>query len=116
MNQRIRKPAAFRLDDPDIVVTPAIEPSRTAPAVTVPPSGEQTSFDPPAVATAPPRRGAPWAAMFWVSAGGLLLLAMGLGIANLIADLLSRAAWLGGLGMALAAVAAVALIAITTRE
>jgi putative membrane protein len=116
MNQRIRKPAAFRLDDPAIVVTDAVEPRRAAPAVRVSQSGEQTSFDPPAAATAPARRGAPWTAMFWVSAGGLLLLAMGLGIANLIADLLSRAVWLGGLGMALAAVAAIALIAITARE
>jgi putative membrane protein len=116
MNQRIRKPAAFRLDDPAIVVTDAVEPRRAAPAVRVSQSGEQTSFDPPAAATAPARRGAPWAAMFWVSAGGLLLLATGLGIANLIADLLSRAAWLGGLGMALAAVAAIALIAVTARE
>jgi putative membrane protein len=54
--------------------------------------------------------------MFWVSAAGLMLLATGLGIANLIADLLDRAAWLGGIGVALAAVAAMALVAILTRE
>jgi len=54
--------------------------------------------------------------MFWVSAAGLLLLATGLGIANLIEDLLDRAAWLGGIGAALAAVAVVALLAIVTRE
>jgi putative membrane protein len=54
--------------------------------------------------------------MFWVSAAGLLLLAMGLGIANLIEDLLNRAAWLGGVGAALAGVAVVALLAIVTRE
>src|SRR5260370_42114587 len=71
MNQRIRKPTAFRLDDPAIVVTPAVEPHRAAPAVKVSQSGEQKSFDPPAAATAPARGGAPWATMFWVSAGGL---------------------------------------------
>jgi putative membrane protein len=54
--------------------------------------------------------------MFWGSAAGLLLLSTGLGIANLIADLLGRSAWLGGVGVALAAVAATALVAILTRE
>jgi putative membrane protein len=58
----------------------------------------------------------PWATAFWVSAGGLVLLAIGLGTANLISDLWSRAGWLGGLGAALAAVAAVALAVICVRE
>jgi putative membrane protein len=64
----------------------------------------------------PSRRRVPWAGMFWVSAAGLLLLATGLGIANLIEDLLNRAAWLGGIGALFAAVAVVALLAIVTRE
>src|SRR5262249_23518829 len=63
-----------------------------------------------------PRRRVPWAVMFWVSSAGLLLLATGLGVANLIEDLLNRAAWLGGAGAALAAIAVVALLAIITRE
>src|SRR6516225_8833388 len=93
---RARKPAAFRLDDPDIALM-----SETG----------QLPVAPPA-----PRRRAPWAVMFWVSSAGLLLLAVGLGIANLIEDLLNRATWLGGVGAALAAVAVVALLAIVTRE
>jgi putative membrane protein len=109
---RARKPAVFRLDDPGIVVTPSGEPRRIAPAGMNAQADEPDGLPevPPA-----PRRG-PWAAMFWVSSAGLLLLATGLGIANLIEDLLNRAAWLGATGALLAAVAIVALIAIVMRE
>jgi putative membrane protein len=118
MNQRVRRPQAFRLDDPDIVVTPAIEEPRPAPGSTVSPDGEGDAL-PSSIAAAQSRRAAkllPWAAIFWVSAGGLVLLAIVLGIANLIDELSSRAAWLGGLGAALSAVAAIALFVIIARE
>jgi putative membrane protein len=108
---RAHKPAVFRLDDPGIVVTPSKEPRHIAPAVSDAPAVEADPLVPP-----PSRRRAPWAGIFWVSAAGLVLLATGLGIANLIEDLLNRAAWLGGIGAALAAAAAVALLAIVTRE
>jgi len=100
---RAHKPAAFRLDDPGIVVTPSEEPRRIAPAVKNAQAGEidQLPVVPPA-----PRR-VPWA---------VLLLATGLGIATLIEDLLNRAAWLGSVGIVLAAVAVFALLAIVTRE
>jgi putative membrane protein len=116
MNQQARKPAAFRLDDPDIVVTPAPE-ARTPPAGTSP-EGERdvVALSIGAAEGRRTRRRPPWAAMFWVSAGGLVLLAIVLGIVNLIDDLLSRAAWLGGLGAVLAAVAGIALVAILARE
>jgi putative membrane protein len=108
---RARKPAVFRLDDPGIVVTPSGEPRSIA-------VGDASAADVASlpVAPAPSRRRVPWAGLFWVSAAGLVLLATGLGIANLIEDLLNRAAWLGGIGAALAAVAIVALVAIVTRE
>jgi putative membrane protein len=110
--KRAHKPAAFRLDDPDIVVTPSEEPRHTAPAIKDAQAGKTD------LPVAPParRRRMPWAVMFWVSSAGLLLLATGLGIANLIEDLLNRAAWLGGVGAVLAAVAVLALLAIVTRE
>jgi putative membrane protein len=116
MNQQVRKPAAFRLDDPDIVVTPATEP-RTPPAGASP-QGERDVV-PASIGAAEwrrARRRPPWAAMFWVSAGGLVLLAIILGIVNLIDELLSRAAWLGGLGAVLATIAGIALFAILARE
>jgi putative membrane protein len=45
-----------------------------------------------------------------------VLLATGLGVANLIEDLSNRAGWLGGVGAALTAVAVIALVAILARE
>jgi putative membrane protein len=108
---RAHKPTAFRLDDPGIVVTPSAELRPVAPSGRTPNEAQL-----PAVALPPSRRRMPWAAMFWLSSAGLLLLATGLGIANLIEELLGRAAWLGGFGAALAAVAAFALLAIVTRE
>src|SRR5262249_20757823 len=80
--------------------------------------GEMPAAEAEPLPVAPPlsRRRVPWAGMFWVSAAGLVLLATGLGIANLIEDLLNRAAFLGGIGAALATVAVVALLAILTRE
>ncbi len=109
MNQRVRKPTAFRLDDHGVMVTPA-----SAGAIATP--DEPDNLAPVAETAALRRRRAPWGLLFWFSAAGLLVLATGLGIANLIEDLLARATWLGGLGIALAAVAGVALAAIAGRE
>jgi putative membrane protein len=111
---RAHKPAAFRLDDPDIVITPSAEPRRTTPAVKNAKASAAEAL--PVVAPRARKRRPPWGVMFWASAAGLLLLATGLGIANLIQDLLSRAVWLGGVGAALAAIAVIALLAIVTRE
>jgi putative membrane protein len=110
---RAHKPTVFRLDEPGIIVTPSEEPRRIAPTGKNAPAAEA---DPLPVMSAPSRRHMPWAGLFWISAAGLLLLAIGLGIANLIEDLLNRAAWLGGVGAVLAIVAAVALLSILTRE
>ncbi len=63
-----------------------------------------------------PKSRAPWAAMFWIGVFGLAVLATGLAVVNLIEELASRAAWLGGVGLLLAAVAGVALLAILARE
>ncbi len=109
---RPHKPAIFRLDDPGVVVRPSEEPRSVVQVY------DDARADAELSPAAPQksRLRIPWAAMFWVSAAGLVLLATGLGIANLIGDLLDRAAWLGGIGVALAAVAGVALVAIVTRE
>src|ERR1700760_985824 len=54
--------------------------------------------------------------MFWIGAFGLAVLATGLAVVNLIEDLASRAAWLGGVGVVMAALAGIALIVIVARE
>ena len=110
---RAHKPEVFRLDDPAIVVMPAVEARR--PAANFP---AKSTVDGATAVSIPPKRGrhVPWATIFWASAAGLLLLAIGLGIADLIADLFSHAAWLGGVGTVLAVAAVVALAVMVTRE
>ncbi len=109
---RPHKPAIFRLDDPGVTVRPSEELRRSVVPVEDDMAAEAELLPAPRKA----RRRVPWAAMFWISAAGLMVLATGLGISNLISDLLDRAAWLGGIGVALAAVAATAMVAILTRE
>jgi len=99
MSERTRRPAVFRFDDPAVVaavpvVVPVAEPA-----------------GPPE-----PRSRLPWAAMFWIGVFGLAVLATGLAVVNLVEDLASRAPWLGGAGIVLAAVAGVAALAIIARE
>jgi len=100
MSQRTRRPAVFRFDDPAVV---------TAAAPVAAPQAEVAG--PPE-----PKARAPWAAMFWIGVFGLAVLATGLAVVNLIEELASRAAWLGGAGLLLAVVAGIALLAIIARE
>jgi putative membrane protein len=115
-----RKPAAFRLDDPQVVVA-AREPSEEA--VHPAPRGASVLVTPAPDAAVPavippmaPRRRFPLASMFWSALGALTLLGLGLAVTGLIEDLAARSTSLGALGLALAIVAALALVAILTRE
>jgi putative membrane protein len=115
-NERHRRPAAFRLDDPHVVVTPDQDHARVprgAIKVMVEP---EPSLPVPSEPNVTPRRGFSWATLFWSAAGGLALLGIGLTVTRLIEDLFDRNTELGWLGAALAAVAASALIAIIARE
>jgi len=82
-------------------ITPEAEPAQL-PAV----------IEPPVVV----RRRFRWGTLFWAASGGLMLLALGLGVANLVQDLFSRSESLGYVGVALAATAALALALIIGRE
>jgi putative membrane protein len=102
-----RKPRAYRLDDPgvasgDIVVTDepfdAIE---AADGTLVP---------------MPERRRAPWVGVLLSAVAGLVVLAIGLGVESLIAELYAVAPWLGYVALALAALAVIAFLAIVGRE
>ena len=107
-----RKPAAFRLDDPKVVVSDD-DTARDDIHVRLQsdPSLLPVPVDPP-----PPRKLFPWATVFWSALSGLVLLALGLSAAQLIEGLFARGEGLGYLGLALASIAAVALIAIIIRE
>jgi putative membrane protein len=113
-----RRPAAFRPDDPNVILRPA--PAETAPLRRLPTATaerEPEDFGEPAGELVPaPRRRAPWAVLFWVSAGGLVTLGLGLAVANLLSDLFARADWLGYLGLGLTTLAGIAALAIVLRE
>lgn len=115
MNEQPRRPAAFRLDDPRVVVA---SPDEVAPrgAVRVTPEPESFDLPVPVPPRVPPRKRFPWGTVFWTALGGLVVLGAGLAVTALIEDLYARATWLGTLGTALAGIAAIALIVIAIKE
>jgi putative membrane protein len=112
-----RKPAAFRLDDPDVTVTAS--PEDKAPAAKVRVLTENDAFAVPATveAAAPPvRKGFGWGALFLSALAGLVSLAAGLAVERLIEDLFARSTALGTVAAVLAALAGLALLVIVGRE
>jgi len=116
MNEQPRRPAAFRLDDPRVVVA---SPDEVAPRGAVRVAPEPQNFDLPVPVDPPPlppRKRFAWGAVFWSALGGLVVLGAGLAVTRLIEDLHARATWLGTLGAGLAVIAAIALIIIAIKE
>jgi putative membrane protein len=116
-----RKPAAFPLDDPQVIVTEINRDGETTRPrsrqhVVVSPEPEISAV--PVVVPAEPRRRRrfPWAKLFWSAFGGLMSLAAYLAATRLIDDLFARATWLGWVGVALTVTAAIALVAVVARE
>jgi putative membrane protein len=112
-----RKPAAFRLDDPHVIVAPA-EDQRAQPGrgtVLVTPEPDAAALPVP---LEPRKRGRslPWGSLFWSALGALVTLGLGLAVTKLIEDLFARSQALGTLALALAVLAAVALGVIVGRE
>ena len=52
-----------------------------------------------AVAVAAGKRRMRWGTLFWSALSGLVLLALGLAVTNLVEDLFARAPWLGAIGL-----------------
>jgi putative membrane protein len=57
-----------------------------------------------------------WGGLFWSAIGGLVSLALGLWLTNLVEDAFRQSPTLGGIGLALAALAGLALVVLATRE
>ena len=114
-----RKPAAFKLDDPRVILMDAEEdPARPARGkVHITPEADPAllpvPIDEPA---APARKGFGWGGVFWTALAGLVMLGLGLGISNLVEDLFNRSTSLGYIGLVFAILAVVALVAIIARE
>jgi len=114
-----RKPAAFKLDDPRVILMDA-EDDVSRPArgkVHITPESDPAQLpvviDEPAI---PVRKGFGWGGVFWTALGGLVVLGLGLGISNLVEDLFNRSASLGYIGLVFAILAVVALVVIIARE
>ena len=114
-----RKPAAFRLDDPRVILADppedGVKVRAVRGAVRVTPEPDIPELPVPAAAPLPRKRFS-WGAVFWSALGGLVALGTGLATTALIEDLYARAAWLGQLGLALAALALLALLVICGKE
>lgn len=114
-----RKPAAFKLDDPRVILMDA-EDDAARPArgkVHITPQADPAQLpvviDEPAV---PVRKGFGWGGVFWTALGGLVVLGLGLGMTNLVEDLFNRSASLGYIGLVFAVLAVLALVVIIARE
>ena len=108
------KPESFRPDDPRVAVAAADEPLLTR--------AELRELDATAAANLPAviepaqKKSRFWGKLFWSAAGGLVSLALGLAVANLVQSLFSYAPWLGWLALGLTAIASLALLVIAMRE
>src|SRR3978361_1668051 len=113
-----RRPATFKLDDPGVILMDPDDSSRPARGtVHVTPESDPALL--PALIEAPlvpAQRGFRWGALFWAAIGGLVLLATGLGVTQLVEDLFARSEGLGLLGLVFAAAAALALTIVVVRE
>jgi putative membrane protein len=119
MNERNRRPATFKLDDPHVIVMDSDgDPSRPSRGtVHIMPESDPTLLPVPIEGPVVPlRRGFRWGTLFWTALGGLVLLGTGLGIVNLVEDLFARSEGFGFLGLGFAVLASLALVVIVARE
>ena len=111
MTEILRKPAIFSVDDPRLVLARPEEAQRpNVASIAEAPVGNL-----PAVLT-PRKRRVPWGTWFWSALSGLVVLALGMAITNLVEDLYARAPWLGAIGLTLALLAGLALLVVMLRE
>ncbi|TXN73182.1 TIGR01620 family protein [Methylobacterium sp. WL6] len=114
-----QRPRAFRISSAD--APPAVE---GIPSMPPAPTGVRIVEDPVEILDAADgtpvpvakSRGVPWGGLLLSAAGGLVSLGVGLSVERLIADLFQAAPWLGGVALALLALAGLALLAIVVRE
>jgi len=113
-----RRPATFKLGDPGVVVMDPDEQGRLARGtIRITPEPDPALLPVPLEAPMlPARPGFRWGALFWTALGGLVLLGLGLSVTHLIEDLFARNEGLGFVGLACAAIAALALTAVIARE
>ncbi len=110
MTESFRRPAAFRVDDPRVVIAePQLVISETEQAL-VALDSQVTD------AISNRSRRWRWGTLFWSAASGLVLLALGIAVTNFVEELFARTPGLGAIGLGLAAIAGIALLALVGRE
>lgn len=113
-----RRPATFKLDDANVIVTDPNEEGRPSRGTILVTPQDETPQLPvaiePTIIPAEPRFR--WSTLFWGAVGGLVLLGAGLGIAHLIEDLFARSDSLGILGLALTSLATLSFVVVAGRE
>jgi len=112
MTEQLRKPAVFSADDPRLIITEPEEARRSAAMEA--PEMETPSTPAPLVPLA--RGRVRWGALFWSALSALILLGLGLAIANVVEELFARALWLGAIGLLLSLLAGLALLVLILRE
>ena len=101
-----RRPAAFSLDEV------RYEPEDLYPGE----AEELAALEGTALTPAPAPRKRRWLGLFFTALGGIIAMAIGVAIDNLVRDLFARNDWLGWLALALVALALLALVAMALRE
>jgi putative membrane protein len=116
MSPRSRRPTAFALDDPKVVVADP-DPQDDSGATRIATEHDPAALPVPIAAplSRPPRR-LRWGTLFWSALGGLVSLGLGLAVTRLVEALFARNDVLGWLGLAFTALAALALLVILARE
>jgi putative membrane protein len=113
-----RRPAVFRLDQDDLIVGSAIK--TAGPSERPTQLKAESEFEALAItvddSARSSRGGVRWAMLFWCALGGLMVLAVGVAVTDLITNLLARNQELGWVGLALAVLALVSLLVIAVRE
>jgi putative membrane protein len=108
MNEPLRRPAAFRVDDPRVVVA--------EPESALPDKAELGVIETSERAAAARSRRWRWGALFWSAASAFVLLALGVAVTGFVEELFTRAPWLGTTAAVLAGLAAFAFVVILVRE
>lgn len=108
-----RRPTAFDLTADDVShIRPGEAPQADASVIVE----EAVDADELPLPPVPVRRRFSWSRLFFGAVGGILSLAIGLWLDQLVRDLFAREDWLGWLAIGLIALAGVAVVAIAARE
>ena len=116
MTRDVRKPAIFDVDDSKLTVEAPRETTPEIDPVIAEIETELAAAQLPTVRAPQKSKRWRWGRLLAVTLGGLMSLAFGLAVTQLIEDLFARYEWLGWAGVGLIAVSGLALLAIIIRE